>query len=62
MSLAYINADGPGSSLSAALADAPHPTAHATIDSCQLIVLNRDEEMYVWEPHATVKLGGHVPT
>ena len=61
MSLAYINAAGPGSPLSAALADAPHPTASATIDSCQLIVLNRDERMYVWEPHATVKLGGSVP-
>jgi 2'-5' RNA ligase len=57
MSLAYINADGPGSPLAAALAAAPAMTAQAPIDSCQLIVLNRDEGMYVWEPYATVRIG-----
>jgi 2'-5' RNA ligase len=57
MSLAYINAAGPAAPLERALAAAPDITATAVIDSCQLIVLNRDDGMYVWEPHATVVLG-----
>jgi hypothetical protein len=40
-----------------ALTAAPNLTATATIGSCQLIVLHRDEGMYVWEPYATVALG-----
>jgi len=57
MSLAYINADGPAEPLADALADAPETTAIATIKNCQLIVLNRDNGMYVWDPYATVAIG-----
>ncbi|GAA1799275.1 2'-5' RNA ligase family protein [Planosporangium flavigriseum] len=57
MSLAYTNADGPAAPLVEALAAVPTLSATATIDSCQLIVLNRDEGMYMWETFATVPLG-----
>ncbi|WP_213451182.1 2'-5' RNA ligase family protein [Rhizomonospora bruguierae] len=57
MSLAYINTAGPAAPLAHTLATAPDITATAVIDSCQLIVLNRDDGMYVWEPYATVPLG-----
>ncbi|MFF5233652.1 2'-5' RNA ligase family protein [Dactylosporangium sp. NPDC000521] len=57
MSLAYVNAPGPGAPLVQMLDNAPQIKADALIRSCQLIVLNRDEGMYVWEPYATVALG-----
>lgn len=57
LSLAYTNTEGPATPLIEALTSAPTLTANAEIDSCQLIILNRDEGMYVWEPYATVKLG-----
>ncbi|MEV1321278.1 2'-5' RNA ligase family protein [Micromonospora arborensis] len=57
LSLAYTNTDGSAAPLIEALSSAPKLSANAVIDSCQLIVLNRDEGMYVWEPYATVKLG-----
>lgn len=57
LSLAYTNTEGPAAPLVEALTSAPNLTANAEIDSCQLIILNRDEGMYVWEPYATVKLG-----
>ncbi|MEU7944162.1 2'-5' RNA ligase family protein [Micromonospora taraxaci] len=57
LSLAYTNTDGSAAPLVEALSSAPTLSANAVIDSCQLIVLNRDEGMYVWEPYATVKLG-----
>lgn len=57
LSLAYTNTEGPATPLIEALTSAPNLTANAEIDSCQLIILNRDEGMYVWEPYATVKLG-----
>ncbi|MEU6072517.1 2'-5' RNA ligase family protein [Micromonospora sp. NPDC047074] len=57
LSLAYTNTDAPAAPLIEALEDAPQLGADAVIDACQLIVLNRDEGMYVWEPYATVKLG-----
>ncbi|PWU58045.1 hypothetical protein DLJ47_00580 [Micromonospora sp. S4605] len=56
LSLAYTNMEGPAAPLVEALTSAPNLTANAEIDSCQLIILNRDEGMYVWEPYATVKL------
>lgn len=58
MSLAYINSGGPAEPLIATLSKAPENTANAAITSCQLIVLNRDSKMYVWEPYATVTIGG----
>lgn len=57
MSLAYTNGDGAAAPLVEAISSGPRLTASAIIDSCQLIVLNRDEGMYVWEPYATVTLG-----
>jgi len=58
MSLAYINSAGPAAPLADAVEAAPASFADARISSCQLIVLNRDNGMYVWEPYATVELGG----
>ncbi|RQX05027.1 2'-5' RNA ligase family protein [Micromonospora inaquosa] len=57
LSLAYTNTEGPAAPLIEALSSAPNLSAHAMINSCQLIVLNRDEGMYVWEPYATIDLG-----
>lgn len=57
MSLGYINSDGPASPFVATLDTVPSQTAEATITSCQLIILNRDAGMYIWEPYATVTLG-----
>jgi 2'-5' RNA ligase len=57
MSLAYVNTDGPAEPLAQALEKIPSLSAGALITSCQLIVLNRDKGMYVWEPYATVQLG-----
>ncbi|TDC37657.1 2'-5' RNA ligase family protein [Micromonospora sp. 15K316] len=56
LSLAYTNTEGPAAPLVEALASAPDLNASAEINSCQLIILNRDSGMYVWEPYATVKL------
>ena len=58
VSLAYINTPGPGAPLIQMLDDAPKIAADALVTSCQLIILNRDEGMYVWEQHATVTIGG----
>jgi hypothetical protein len=57
MSLAYINSAGPAKPLVEALGAVAQEAATAHITHCQLIVLNRDDKMYVWEPYATVKLG-----
>jgi 2'-5' RNA ligase len=57
MSLAYINSAGPAAPLAAALREVSGDAAHAKVKACQLIVLNRDNKMYVWEPYATVALG-----
>jgi len=57
MSLAYINADGPVGPLADALGRLPKLSAAAIVSSCQLIILNRDNGMYVWEPYATVNIG-----
>jgi 2'-5' RNA ligase len=58
ISLAYINSAAPAAPLAHAIKTAPALSANARISACQLIVLNRDNGMYVWEPYATVKLGG----
>lgn len=50
VSLAYTNAAGPADALDAREAR----TASTDIRSCQLIVLNRDNRMYQWEPYAEV--------
>jgi len=57
MSLAYINSAGPSTPLVKAIDAVDNVTGAARIESCQLIVLNRDAGMYVWEPYATVSLG-----
>ncbi|MEU7905913.1 2'-5' RNA ligase family protein [Actinoplanes sp. NPDC049118] len=61
MSLAYINAKGPAAPLVKALEEVSALSAEVRISSCQLIVLNRDNGMYVWEPYATVALGESSP-
>lgn len=58
MSLAYINSAGPAMPLINAIEAAPKLSAVARISACQLIVLNRDNGMYVWEPYATIGLDG----
>lgn len=57
MSLAYINRDGPAAPLATAVASVTTPPANATISHCQLIVINRDEQMYTWDTHTSVPLG-----
>ena len=58
MSLAYINSAGPAAPLVDAIDATPFLSADSRISACQLIILNRDNGMYVWEPYATVELGG----
>lgn len=58
MSLAYINRDGPASQLARSIGNIRTQPAVTMIDSCQLIVINRDDLMYKWELHAQVQLGG----
>jgi 2'-5' RNA ligase len=57
LSLAYINTPGPADPLVHAVDSVKTPHASSLIGACQLIVLNRDAGMYVWEPYATVTLG-----
>lgn len=57
LSLAYTNSAGSAAPLLKALEVVPATSAEARISGCQLICLNRDDGMYVWEPYATVVLG-----
>jgi 2'-5' RNA ligase len=57
VSVAYSNSDGPADSIGQALEAANVPTAAAHIDSAELIVLHRDNQMYEWEPYASVGIG-----
>lgn len=58
VSLAYVNAAGPADDLVTAVRRVPAAEAQATVTEASLIVLNRDERMYAWDPLATVPLGG----
>lgn len=57
MSLAYINRDGPAAPLASAIDRVVAPPATATINQCQLIVINRDRQMYEWDTYTTLPLG-----
>jgi 2'-5' RNA ligase len=57
LSLAYTNRDADSTDVRLALGQVAAPSATAHITECQLIVLNRDNRMYEWEPFATVHLG-----
>ncbi|WP_234017531.1 MULTISPECIES: 2'-5' RNA ligase family protein [unclassified Streptomyces] len=57
VSIAYSNSTGPDDPVRAALdAVETHP-ATARLDQVELIVLNRDQQMYEWETYAQLPLG-----
>lgn len=56
VSLGYSNAEGPAAPFAAALADTDIPAVTAHITHADLIRINRDHRMYVWEPFAQVPL------
>jgi 2'-5' RNA ligase len=58
VTIAYSNAEGPATSVQAALDAVEAPPAAAPVHSAELIVLGRDRGMYEWETFATVPLGG----
>ncbi|MFH8218483.1 2'-5' RNA ligase family protein [Streptomyces sp. NPDC018057] len=57
VSVAYSAADGPAAPVTRAVASVQENPAHARIATAELIVIHRDNEMYEWEPFATVPLG-----
>ncbi|MGV4984493.1 2'-5' RNA ligase family protein [Streptomyces sp. NRAIS4] len=57
VSVAYSASDGPADPIRQALEGLDITPAHARITSAELIVINRDNQMYEWEPFATVPLG-----
>ncbi|WP_306192025.1 2'-5' RNA ligase family protein [Streptomyces sp. MK5] len=57
VSVAYSAGDGPADSIAKALAGVRVAPAQARISNADLIVIHRDNEMYEWEPFATVPLG-----
>ncbi|MFI9598096.1 2'-5' RNA ligase family protein [Nonomuraea sp. NPDC052265] len=56
VTIAYSNADGPAGPVQNALDQVDEPPALAEIRSADLIILNRDEQMYEWERFATAPL------
>jgi 2'-5' RNA ligase len=56
VTIAYANHDGPADKVLAALQDVPSQPVVASIASADLIILNRDQRMYEWEPYATASL------
>ncbi|MEU1403727.1 2'-5' RNA ligase family protein [Streptomyces sp. NPDC005728] len=57
VSVAYSASDGPAKPIHRALDGLDVAPAHARISSAELIVIHRDNQMYEWEPFATVPLG-----
>ncbi|MET8807939.1 2'-5' RNA ligase family protein [Streptomyces sp. NPDC004546] len=57
MSVAYSATDGPKTPVVDALAALDAEPARARITTAELIVIHRDNQMYEWEPYATVPLG-----
>lgn len=57
VSVAYSNADGPADPARTALSTVTSYPATARISSAELIVLNRDHQMYEWTTFASVPLG-----
>lgn len=57
VTIAYSNEARSASEVVAAIAAAPSAPATARIASVELILLNRDNRMYEWEPVASVPLG-----
>ena len=57
ISIAYSSGNGPAAPVMAAIAAAPSAPATARITHADLILLNRDNRMYEWEPVASVQLG-----
>lgn len=56
ITIAYANCDGPADAALEAIASVPSRPTEAAIANVELIVLNRDQHMYQWEPYATVPL------
>ncbi|MHB9861700.1 2'-5' RNA ligase family protein [Streptomyces sp. YIM S03343] len=57
MSVAYSASNGPAEPIAQILAGLHVAPAKARISCAELIVIHRDNEMYEWEPFATVPLG-----
>ncbi len=57
VTIAYSNADGPVRPVADALAQVDTEPATVRIKSVELIVLNRDQHMYEWEPFVEIPLG-----
>lgn len=57
ISIACSSSNGPAAPVLAAIAAAPSAPATARITHANLILLNRDNRMYEWEPVASVPLG-----
>ncbi len=57
VSVAYSAGDGPAAPVAQALDGLDLVPAQARISSAELIVLNRDNQMYEWESYAAVPLG-----
>jgi len=57
ISIAYSSGNGPAAPVMATIAAAPSAPATARITHADLILLNRDNRMYEWEPVASVQLG-----
>ncbi|MFD3590855.1 2'-5' RNA ligase family protein [Streptomyces sp. NPDC058683] len=57
VSVAYSAHDGPASPIAQVLDGLSLTPAQARIDTAELIVIHRDNQMYEWEPFAKVPLG-----
>ncbi|MEU1624296.1 2'-5' RNA ligase family protein [Streptomyces sp. NPDC020096] len=57
VSIAYSSSDGLAALVAEALTAVDEPPATARIESVELIMLNRDHQMYEWESFAGVPLG-----
>ncbi|MBT2511769.1 2'-5' RNA ligase family protein [Streptomyces sp. ISL-98] len=57
LSIGYSNSTGPTAPFTAALDAVDRTSASARITHAELIVINRDHQMYEWEPYVSVPLG-----
>ncbi|MFI0914244.1 2'-5' RNA ligase family protein [Streptomyces abikoensis] len=57
VSIAYSSAEGPAAPVAQALKRVNPEPASVTLDSVELIILNRDNRMYEWEKCARISLG-----
>jgi 2'-5' RNA ligase len=56
VTIAYANRAGPAAAILDAISSVPSEPATAAITAVDLIVLNRDQHTYQWQPHATAQL------